>query len=910
MTDTPFKRVAVDIVGPIEPRSERNSRYILTMIDYATSYPEAVALPGIETERVAEALVEMFSRVGIPDEMLTDCGSQFTAEVMKEVSRLLSLQQITTTPYHPICNGLIERFHMTLKQMLRRMCAERPKDWDKYLPALLFAIREVPQESLGFSPFVLLYGRNVKGPMAILRELWSGEAPDEQVLSTYQYVIELRDRLEQTCKLAHKNLKKGQIKQKAYYDRRARSRKFDVGDKVLLLLPTDSNKLLLQWKGPYEVVEVVNRMEYKIDVNGVVSTYHANMFKQYVERRNELSHCLLSAEAIESVDDDDNEDFPLDDCTFPTAKKQRSYRDVIISNTLTSEQRKEVQTLIKQYPGVLSSLPGRTDRIQHDIKLLTSEPIRTKGYSIPYKTRSVMETEIQDMFDLGVIEPSISPYSSPIVLIPKKDGSVRFCIDFRKLNEVMEFDAEPMPNIEGIINRMSGNKYFTKMDLSKGYWQVGLTERSKPLTAFETPRGLFQFRTMPFGLVNSGATFSRLMRIILSNLPNVESFVDDMRIFTETWKDHMTFLRQVLDRLRSAQLMEFDAEPMPNIEGIINRMSGNKYFTKMDLSKGYWQVGLTERSKPLTAFETPRGLFQFRTMPFGLVNSGATFSRLMRIILSNLPNVESFVDDMRIFTETWKDHMTFLRQVLDRLRSAQLTAKPSECMIGYDSIECLGHNIVGQTVRPQEDKIQAIRDAHRPSTKRQIKSFLGLAGFYRRYIPNFSSIASPLTDLTKTNRPNSIKDWQDHHERAFQILKNRFTSSLILRLPVFQEGKPFVLRTDASDIGRGAVLLQDFEGEGRLSIAYASKKFLPRERNYSVIEKECLGIIWGVEKFRKYLYGVEFLLETDHKPLSYMQTAKVLNPRIMRWAMKLQPYRFRIVAIRRRDNLGADYLSR
>ena len=628
--------------------------------------------------------------------------------------------------------------------------------------------------------------------MAILRELWSEEKPDEQVLSTYQYVIELRDRLEQTCKLAHENLKKVQIKQKAYYDRRARSRKFDVGDKVLLLLPTDSNKLLLQWKCPYEVVEVVNRMDYKIDVNGVVSTYHANMLKQYVERRNELSHCLLSAEAIESVDDEDNEDFPLDDCTFPTAKKPESFRDVSILNTLTSEQRKEVETLMKQYPDVLSSLPGRTDQIQHDIKLLTSEPIRTKGYSIPYKTRSVMETEIQDMLDLGVIEPSISQNSSPIVLVPKKDGSVRFCIHFRKLNKVTEFDAEPMPNMEEIINRMSGHKYFTKMDLSKGYWQVGLTERSKPLTAFETPRGLFQFRTMPFGLVISGATFCRLMRIILSNLPNVDSFVDDM-----------------------------------------------------------W-----------------------------------------------------------IFTETWRDHMTSLRQVLDRLRSAKLTAKPSKCMIGYDSIECLGHNIVGQTVRPQEDKIQAIRDAPRPSTKRQIKSFLGLAGFYRRFIPNFSSIASPLTDLTKKNRPNSIKDWQDHHERAFQTLKNRLTSSPILRLPVFQEGKPFVLRTDASDIGLGAVLLQDFEGEGRLPIAYASKKLLPRERNYSVIEKECLGIIWGVEKFRKYLYGVEFLLETDHKPLSYMQTAKVLNPRIMRWAMKLQPYRFRIVAIRGRDNLGADYRSR
>ena len=246
LIDTLFKRVDVDIVGPTEPRSERKSRYILTVIDYATRYPEAVALSGIETERVADALVEMFSRKGILDEMLTDCGSQFTAYVMKEVNRLLSLQQITTTRYHPICNGLIERFHMTLKQMLRRICAERPKDWDKYLPALLLAIREVPQESLGFSPFELLYGRNVNGPMAILRELWSGEAPVEQVLSTYQYVIELRDRVEQTCKLAHENLKKVQIKHKAYYDRRARSFKFDVGDKVLLLLPTDRNKLLWQ----------------------------------------------------------------------------------------------------------------------------------------------------------------------------------------------------------------------------------------------------------------------------------------------------------------------------------------------------------------------------------------------------------------------------------------------------------------------------------------------------------------------------------------------------------------------------------------------------------------------------------------------------------------------------------------
>ena len=298
------------------------------------------------------------------------------------------------------------------------MCAEYPKDWDKYLPALLFAVREVPQESLGFSPFELLYGRNVSGPMAILRELWSYEVNDEEVLSTYQYVIELRERLKQTCKLARENM---QIRQKTHYDKRARSRKFDVGDKVLLLLPTKSNKLLLQWKGPYEIVEVINRMDYKVDVNGVVNPYHANMLKQYVERQNVASHCLMSAEATASVNEDDNtEEFSLDVCAFPTAKQPESYNDVSISDTLTSEQRSEVETLIGQCPEVLSSLPGRTDQIQNDIKLLTSEPIRSKGYPIPFKTRDVMEAEIQEMIDLDVTEPSVSPYSSPVVLVPKK----------------------------------------------------------------------------------------------------------------------------------------------------------------------------------------------------------------------------------------------------------------------------------------------------------------------------------------------------------------------------------------------------------------------------------------------------------------------------------------------------------
>ena len=183
------------------------------MIDYATRYPEAVALPSIETERVAEALMAMFSRVGIPSEMLIEHESRVRIEVMNEVSRLLSLQALTTIPYQPYSKGPMEKL---LKRVLLTMCAERPNDWDKYFPALLFAVREIPQESLGFSPFELLYGCNVRGPMQILRELWSVEETDEHARLTYQYVIDLRERLEKTCKLAQDNVRKLDIKQNAF----------------------------------------------------------------------------------------------------------------------------------------------------------------------------------------------------------------------------------------------------------------------------------------------------------------------------------------------------------------------------------------------------------------------------------------------------------------------------------------------------------------------------------------------------------------------------------------------------------------------------------------------------------------------------------------------------------------------
>jgi hypothetical protein len=293
-------------------------------------------------------------------------------------------------------------------------------------------------------------------------------------------------------------------------------------------------------------------------------------------------------------------------------------------------------------------------------------------------------------------------------------------------------------------------------------------------------------------------------------------------------------------------------------------------------------------------------------MPFGLVTAPATFSRLMRKVLHGLENVGNFIDDILIYTRTLDHHFVVFKEVLRRLREASLTAKPSKCSIAYSSLNCLGHIVGDEQLKPDSEKVTVIKQAPRPITKKQLRSFLGLVGFYRKFVPNFAYIALPLTDLTKKGSPTKIA-WDQCHELAFQTLKSALTHCPILKLPDIQD--VFILQTDASDRGLGAVLLQMEQGQ-KLPIAYASRKLKECECKYATVEKECLAIVWAIQKFQKYLYGNQFVLETDHSPLVYLNKAKVTNPRLMRWALSLQPYRFRIQAIKGKDNVGADYLSR
>ena len=296
-------------------------------------------------------------------------------------------------------------------------------------------------------------------------------------------------------------------------------------------------------------------------------------------------------------------------------------------------------------------------------------------------------------------------------------------------------------------------------------------------------------------------------------------------------------------------------------------------------------------SRQQTAFITPFGKYQFLTMPFGLVGALAVFQRLMNTVLADISVFSTaYLDNVSIFSNSWKDHLVHLDEVLSRLERAGLTVKVSKCRLGCQECQYLGHDIGNGRVRPEQNKIKAVQNFERPKKKKDVSAFLGLAGYYRKFISRFSETAIP-SDATKKDAPDKLH-WTSSMEAAFQQLKQQLSSDVVLASP--NEECPFMLQTDASGVGIAGILSQaDDSGDDR-PIAYFSRKILPREQLYSAVELECLAVISSVQHFRVYLTGVEFTVQTDHKCLQYLHRLNDENSRLTGWALALQPYDFRV----------------
>ena len=766
----PFHLVAFDLVGPI-PKSVSGFRYILTMMDMFSKYPEAIPLKKVDNEAVLEGMLEIFSRHGIPGTILTDQGSVFMSRLTKAVCQTLGIEQIRTSPYHPQSDGALERWHACLKGMLKRSEADL-KYWDRHLRYLLFAYRDTPHCVTGFSPFSLLFGREVKGPLGLVHSSWLDG--DCEAAGAGEWLIALKQQMAEMSKVVSEREKLAKCKMKQVFDRTAKSKSFEVGDLVLVRKPGLRKKLGDSWDGPYEILEKISPLNYKIKPPGGSrrsKVLHVNMLKKW-------SAPVARIHGVAVVHEEEGE------CESPQGLKLT--RDGFVP---TVKQQDRLDGVLSEFGGVLCNTPGRTESVTLSINTGEASPIRSHPYRIPPVWREEVKQQIDQLLDLGIIRASESPWSSSVVTVKKKDGGIRICVDYRAVNGVTAPDPYLMPFIEDILDTLASAKFLSKIDLNKGFHQIPIREADMEKTAFCTPWGKFQFCRMPFGLRNGPAVFQRLM-----------------------------------DKLLHQDL---------------------------------------------------------------------AFSRV-------------YIDDIVVFSATWEEHCSHLKVVLGRLKKAGLTANVKKCQWGQVRCEFLGHIVGEGKVSPAECKVQALKEYQQPQTKKGIRQFLGLAGYYRRFIKEYADHSYFLTESTKKSAPERVV-WSDVMFSEFSYLKNVLCAVPSLTLPTVQD--TFLLQTDASGLGIGAVLSvvrQDVE----LPVAYYSRKLKDREQRYSATELEGLAVVAAVQHFDVYLITHPFVVETDHRALVFLNSSRHTNGRLARWALALQPYSFSLRYRAGPQNLNADALSR
>ncbi|GBN81789.1 Retrovirus-related Pol polyprotein from transposon 297, partial [Araneus ventricosus] len=458
---------------------------------------------------------------------------------------------------------------------------------------------------------------------------------------------------------------------------------------------------------------------------------------------------------------------------------------------LDEGQRTAVRKLLKEFQNLFSTCDadvGRCNMTQHRINMGDHSLIKLYPRRLPLARKEEVDNLVKEMVDNGIIEESSGPWASPIVLVKKKDGSTRFCVDYRKLNEITKKDSYLLPPIDDTLDALNGSQWFTTLDLKSGYWQVENRPEDREKTAFTTGQGLWQFKVMPFGLCNAPATFERLMETVLRGLSSEACLV--------------------------------------------------------------------------------------------------------------------YLNDIIIVGRTFEEHLNNLRKVFQRVQKANLKLNPKKCRFFQREVSYLGHVISAEGVKTDPEKIKAVVDWPRPDKIHDVRSFLGLCTYYRRFVKIFSTIARPLHKLTEAK---SNFNWTDECEKSFNSLKQALTSSPILTYP--RTDKDFILDTDASNEGIGAVLSQNTGNEERV-IAYFSKSLGKPERNYCVTRKELLAIVKSIEHFHHYLYGRKFLLRTDHASLRWLLNFKEPEGQIARWIQRLQEYDFEIQHRKGTSHGNADALSR
>ncbi|XP_068243590.1 uncharacterized protein [Palaemon carinicauda] len=553
----PFAELVVDMVGPL-PRTKSGFIYLLIIMDRASRFPEAFPMRKITSKVVFEKLIEFFSRYGLPRKIQTDCGTNFTSKVFKGKCAELAIQHITSVPYHPESQGVGERFHQTLKSILKKDRYEQGEDWDKGLPFALFAIRNHPNSSTGIAPFELILGHKVCGPLEIFHELL--EVSHKKELNVGEFVEDLRRRLSAAWKFAQDNLVLSQASMKRNYDKKSKTRLFEPGELVLVLSTDSDNLLEPRYKGPWKVLRKLSDVNYEVEAPGTkrkCRIFHINRLKSYTVGR--LDPLAIVYEPVSLVLDHTLEE-PADlfcqvSSDALTSNMQNFETLVKGLEYLEDIQKDDMLKLISSFSDLFQASPGRTTLLQHDVDVGSASPAKQSPYRLNPEKRDIVEKEIKYMLEHDLIRPLVSPWSSPILLVKKPDGQFRMCVDYRKVNANTKNDTFPLPRIEDCLDRIGTAKFITKLDRLKGYWQVPLSDRACEISAFIMPFGLYECKVMPFGMKNEVCTFQRLMNRVICGLEGTEIYIDDLVIHSNDWRTHLVRLKKVFEALRAAGLV-------------------------------------------------------------------------------------------------------------------------------------------------------------------------------------------------------------------------------------------------------------------------------------------------------------------------------------------------------------------
>ena len=408
------------------------------------------------------------------------------------------------------------------------------------------------------------------GPLLLLKEKWFDKDPEK--ISVLKYVATFKDRLFRAGQIAKRNLQESQSKMKVWYDRKAKSRCFEPGDRVLVLFPVVGNPLQAKYSGPYKVVKKISDTNYLVktpDRRKETQVCHINMLKAYHEKPKPQLVTLNNRLGLESPTHSK-------DCVGQVAEKEEDTESEVrlendqqpiklqnsqVLNDLGTKlshlplvQRKELAEVITQYREVFPDVPSKTNLIEHDVDVGDSAPIKQHPYRVSPMKKELLDKEVQYMLKNDIIEESQSNWSSPCILVPKHDGGFRFCTDFRKVNDKTKSDSFPIPRIADCIDQIGNAKFVSTFDMLKGYWQVPLTQRAREISAFVTPSGLYQCKVMPFGVKNAPATFQRMVNKLVRDIDGCEGYIDDVVIFSSSWSDHIRRIKRFFQIMREAKL--------------------------------------------------------------------------------------------------------------------------------------------------------------------------------------------------------------------------------------------------------------------------------------------------------------------------------------------------------------------